>query len=149
MDPGWCSFLRRKYEDYDEFWLDHGCCRCGKLQGYVARKAAEQYGNPNNNQTGGNAYQHCVASCRTKKRCRPSWCARLFWTAHELGTDPESEMDLRNNEAGYSCGDSISGYEGGKCLDCCEKKWRDGQLTCLSEKQDRFIPCPPPGPRVR
>jgi hypothetical protein len=87
----------------------------------------------NNDKTGGNAFQHCVAACQISKKCGEE-AAKDVWDGRENPSDPNpnQRQDLENNRVGYSHASEKS------CWDACKQSWRDGGLNCGGK------PCPPP-----
>jgi uncharacterized protein RhaS with RHS repeats len=97
--------------------------------------------NPRPRGTQEDALKHCVATCNLGKS--PRWCITpsiALWVAnqHESNVDPDSQMDVRNNQAGIEVGR-------GKPNDCfiaCQQALTDGSLTCLDDWLN-LVPCVP------
>jgi hypothetical protein len=86
----------------------------------------------NDDRGGGNAYRHCLATCRTSKIC--GWpCASAFWNGRENPNNRAGQQDIRNNNNGIGVF-----HGGGGCQGGCKRAWRRGDLDCLG------APCPPP-----
>jgi hypothetical protein len=116
------------------------CCFCGLGVGGAVRHVLKFHGiDGDDEKRGGNAFQHCLAACRTHKVC--GWrCAKMFWNGREDGLTLASQMDLANNGVGFSCGKEKN------CADCCFKAWQNGGLTCLEDLVgggQRKKTCPP------
>lgn len=111
---------------------------CSEIEGagVVAELKAKgydkQYGD-----TAQNAFRHCLATCRSAKKCGLS-NARQFWDGRENdGKTPANRMDLANNQVGYANSSKSD------CWDACQESWKNKEFTCL-DKDGNLVPCPPP-----
>lgn len=132
---GWGGFL-----DMDYF-SRLSCCLCGHGVGGYVQAVLKKFGIEGDTDTteGGNAFQHCIAACRSVKVC--GWrCAHRFWDGREDGKTNDSLMDMANNQVGYHCWKK-------NCAECCFEKWEAGKLTCIEwlpgpKGETRLKPCP-------
>jgi RHS repeat-associated protein len=95
--------------------------------------------------SGGNSFQHRLASCRSCQKCGKE-SAEQFWSARETN-DPTGDKDLMNNEEGYDCCNDTD------CWTCCMVKWQSGGLWCYGAVNDCpgvdrncLVGCPQPSP---
>ena len=89
----------------------------------------------NADETGGNAFRHCLAACQSSKACG-SDSAKRFWDGRERHPDGSvDEQDYSNNHVGYANAAKSS------CWDACMASWNGGSLTCSSGGQ--YHNCPP------
>jgi uncharacterized protein RhaS with RHS repeats len=124
--------------DAGERWLQD--CLCVRRVAKTTQQALRDGGFPIGNEaTGGNAFQHCLISCRASKECGTD-SARTLLTDYENQqslseqTVLQREMDLKNNEVGYAVK--------GDCAKGCADAWRQGALTCINPFTREHIPCP-------
>ena len=100
------------------------------------------YWDHDNDETGGNAMRHCIASCKTAQLCGKE-CAREFWDGREEGNGIDEQQDRANNSVGRDLG---AGRLDTNCTLECLIAWSGGSLKCQEDINGKkeLVPCPPP-----
>jgi len=108
------------------------CTFCNNAVGANVLRELQKAGiDGGKDETGGNAFRHCLATCQAVKACGAE-CAKDFWDGRENPKSPAGQQDLANNQIGYGLA------SGNSCWASCKQAWRDRKLTCKGK------PCPPP-----